>query len=110
MPLYEQTPGSLNLSFVRGDDFTTPVDFSISMAGYQVSAEIISSVSGAEVAAGAKIQDFTITIVNAATGQYNLSLTDQQTAAIPRGTYAWRMKWTEGSETRTALSGFVEVL
>ena len=104
MPSYDQTPGTLNLSFVRGDDFSTLVDFSIAMTGYTVAAALYSTVSGALV------QAFTVTAANAASGQYNISLTDTQTAALPRGTYTWRMTWVENNATRTALTGYVEVL
>jgi hypothetical protein len=104
MPSYDQTPGTLNLKFNRADDFSALVDFSIGMTGYTVAASMYSTVSGAEV------QAFTVTAANAASGQYNISLTDTQTAALARGTYGWRMTWTESNATRTALTGFVEVL
>lgn len=104
MPSYDQLPGTLNLSFVRGDDFSVLVDFSITMTGYAVTAEMVSVVSGAVV------QEMTATAVDAAAGQFNVSLTDTQTAALARGTYGWRLTWIEGSATRTALTGFVEVL
>jgi hypothetical protein len=104
MPSYDQTPGTLNLSFKRGDDFSTLIDFSIGMTGYAVTASMTSVVSGAEV------QAFTVTAANAAAGQFNISLTDTQTAALARGTYGWQMKWTENNATRTALTGYVEVL
>lgn len=104
MPSYEQTPGTLNLSFNRSDDFSTLIDFSITMTGYSVTAAIYSLISGDTV------QAFTVTAANASNGQYNIALTDAQTAAIPRGTYGWRMVWVENNATRTALTGFVEVL
>jgi hypothetical protein len=104
MPSYDQTPGTLNLSFVRADDFSTLIDFSIAMTGYTVTAGITSLVSGNEV------QPLTVSFVSATAGQVNVSLTDTQTAALARGTYGWNMKWTENAATRTALTGFVEVL
>lgn len=103
MPSYDQTPGTLNLAFVRGDDFSTLVDFSISMVGYTVTASMHSLVSGGEVV------QFTTNVTSAANGQVNISLTDTQTTALARGTYGWSMKWTENNATRTALTGFVEV-
>lgn len=103
MPSYDQTPGTLNLSFARGDDFSALVDFSIGMTGYTVSASMTSLVTGSEV------QPMTVSLVSATAGQVNVSLTDTQTLAMARGTYGWNMKWTEGSATRTALTGFVEV-
>lgn len=104
MPSYDQTPGSLNLSLVRSDDFSSLIDFSIGMSGYTVTAGITSLVTGNEV------QPLTVSIVSATAGQVNVSLTDTQTAALARGTYGWRMQWTENNATRTALTGFVEVL
>lgn len=103
MPSYDQRPGTLNLSFVRGDDFSTLVDFSIPMTGYTVTASIYSAVTGADVV------PLTVSWVSQANGQVNISLSDSQTAGLARGTYRWAMKWTEGNATRTALSGFVEV-
>lgn len=104
MPSYDQTPGLLNLSLKAGDDFSTLIDFSISMTGYTVTASMTSVVSGAEV------QAFTVTAADASAGQFNISLTDTQTAALARGTYGWQMRWVENNATRTALTGYVEVL
>lgn len=104
MPSYDQTPGTLNLSFKRGDDVSTLIDFSIGMAGYTVTAGITSLVTGAEV------QPLTVSFVSATAGTVNVSLTDTQTAALARGTYGWTMKWVESNATRTALTGFVEVI
>lgn len=104
MPTYDQTPGNLNLAFNRGDDFSTLVDFSIPLLSHVVTSSIHSLSSGAEVV------PFAVTVQSAADGQVNISLTDTQTAALARGTYGWSLRWTEGSATRTALTGFVEVL
>ena len=104
MASYDQTPGALNLSFKRGDDFSTLIDFSIGMTGYTVTAGMTSLVTGDEV------QPLTVSFASATAGQVNVSLTDTQTAALARGTYGWQMKWVENQATRTALTGFVEVL
>jgi hypothetical protein len=104
MPSYDQTPGTLNLSFNRADDFSALIDLSISIVGYTLTATVTSLVTGADVV------PFTVTIPSAANGQVNIALTDTQTAALARGTYGWNMKWTENAATRTALTGFVEVL
>ena len=103
MASYDQTPGALNLSFNRGDDFSALVDFSIGMTGYTVSASMTSLVTGGEV------QPMTVSFASATAGQVNVSLSDAQTLALARGTYGWNMRWTEGNATRTALTGFVEV-
>ena len=104
MASYDQTPGSLNLAFNRGDDLSVLIDFNpITMTGYTVTAGITSLVTGQEV------QPLAVSFASATAGQVNVSLTDTQTAALPRGTYGWSLKWTEGQATRTALTGFVEV-
>jgi hypothetical protein len=101
---YDQAPGSLNLSFNRGNDFSALIDLSIAVTGYSFTASITSLVTGAEVV------PFTATVASEANGQVNIGLTDTQTAAIPRGTYGWNLTWVENQATRTALTGFVEVL
>jgi len=103
MPSYDQTPGSLNLAFNRGDDVSVLIDLSISAVGYNFTAAVTSLVSGADVV------PFTVTVPSAANGQVNIALTDTQTAALPRGTYGWVLRWVENNATRTALTGFVEV-
>ncbi len=92
------------MSFARSDDFSALVDFSISLSGYTVTAGMTSLVTGSEV------QPLTVSFVSATAGQVSVSLTDTQTAALARGTYGWRMTWVENNATRTALTGFVEVL
>jgi hypothetical protein len=104
MPSYSTVPGNLCLAFQKSDDFSAMIDFSpITMTGYTVSASISSLVTGEQ------ITPLTVSIASATAGKVNVSLTDTQTSAIPRGTYGWNLKWTEGQATRTALSGIVEV-
>lgn len=103
MPSYDQTPGTLNLAFNRGDDFSALVDFSIGMTAYTVTAAVTSLVTGSEVVA------MTTSFQDAAAGQVNISLSDTQTSALARGTYGWNLRWVEGNATRTALTGMVEV-
>lgn len=104
MPTFEQLPGELSLSFVRGDDFSCLVDFTIALTGYTVTSSITSLITGLEIVSP------TTTVTNAANGQVTVSLTDTQTAALPRGTYGWSMEWVAAGTTRTALSGYVEVV
>lgn len=103
MPSYDQTPGTLNLAFNRGDDFSALVDFSIGMTAYTVTAAVTSLVTGSEVVT------MTTSFQDSAAGQVNISLSDTQTSALASGTYGWNLKWVEGSATRTALTGMVEV-
>lgn len=104
MPLTDTLPGSLSLAFRRGDEFSTLLDFSIATTGYTWSAAIYSVVTGTTIATP------TVTVVNAATGQVNLGLSEIQTAALAAGTYGWRLSWTApGEALRTVLAGTVEV-
>ena len=97
-------PGSMNLAFKRSNDFSSLIDFDVSLVSYSVSASITSLVTGASVV------PFTTSITDALAGQVNIALTDTQTAALPAGTYGWQLDWTApGSVQRTALSGTVEV-
>jgi len=99
---YEQLPGTLNLTMRAGDEFSALVDFSISLAGYAVHADIVSVVSGAVVGS------LNATLYDAASGQVNLSL--PESSALPAGTYRWLLYWdAPGSVRRTALAGFLEV-
>jgi hypothetical protein len=101
---YDQTPGNLPISFVRGDTLSALVDFSIDLTGYSFVGSLVSVVTGLEVI------PLTTSIVSAANGQVNVSLTSQQTASLARGTYSWKFVWTQGLAVRTALTGFVEAL
>lgn len=101
---YDQTPGKLPLSFVRGDSFSALLDFSIDLTGYTFAASLVSVVSGLDVVT------LTSSVVSAASGQVNVALTAAQTTALPRGTYQWKFVWTQGNAVRTALAGFVEAL
>lgn len=99
-----QLPGSMSLAFRRGDDFSTLVDFSISIVSYTTSAGIYSTVTGGLV------QAMTATVTDASAGLVSVSLTDTQTAALAAGTYSWRLDWVApGSVQRNALAGTCEV-
>lgn len=104
MASYDQSPGTLNLSFARNDTFSALVDVSIDMTGYTTQAVISSVVTGSTVV------PFEVTTVSAADGKVNLSLTNTQTAGLAKGTYSWTMSWVEGLSHRVALTGMVEVL
>lgn len=104
MATYEQLPGELNLSFRRADEVSTEIDFSpISLTGFTVTSMIVSLVSGATVASIAT------TLIDAAAGRVNIELTDEQTAALPLGTYRWNLTADDGLAKRTYLTGIVEV-
>lgn len=104
MATYEQLPGELNLSFRRADEVSTEIDFNpISLTGFTMAATVLSLVSGGTVAA------MTTTLTNAAQGRVNVGLADEQTAALPLGTYRWTLTANDGTAQRTYLTGMVEV-
>lgn len=104
MATYEQNPGTLGLAFRRGDTVSTEIDFSpISLDGYTMTATVSSLVSGATVVA------MTTEVTNAADGKVNVSMTDEQTASLPVGTYQWEMTGDAAGTRRTYLTGYVEV-
>lgn len=103
MSTYSQLPGTLGLSLKRGDTFSVMVDFDVSLSGKTVASTITSLVTGQSLLSP------TTTVVDATSGQVNVSLTDTQTLSLPAGTYGWQMSWDSGTEKRTALTGFVEV-
>jgi hypothetical protein len=104
MANYEQLPGELNLAFRRGDEVSTEIDFSpISLTAYTMAASLVSLVSGGTVSS------MTTTMVDAAAGRLNIGLTDEQTAALPIGTYRWDLTANDGTARRSYLTGVVEV-
>lgn len=105
MPIVNQLAGSLNLAFHQGDDFGSLIDLSIDTTGYQLEAAIVSLVTGEEL--------LTVTLeeVDAEAGQWQLSLTGEQTAELPVGSLGLRVSWlTEGGMVRRFLEGICEVV
>ena len=98
-------PGTLNVTVKHGDELGQVVDFSVDLTAYKNEAEVVSAISGAEVA------ELTVSAVNLATGQVNLAMAETVCDAIAPGSYLWRMIWTApGSVRRTALEGIFEVV
>jgi len=103
METFSQLPGTLNIDIIAGDSLSLDVDFDISLAGFTLTASIVSIPSGAIVA------PITATLTSGPDGIVSLSMTAEQTAALARGTYQWELTWTDGFVTRKGLTGFLEV-
>lgn len=104
MATFDQLPGELNLAIKRSDEVGVAIDFSIPLTDYTVTSQIVSLVTGGLVVTP------TTTVTNAADGIVNVALTEVQTAALPLGTYRWRVDWiAPGDVARQALAGHVEV-
>lgn len=111
---YNALPGSLNISLTTGDEFGMLTDLDIDTTGFTWTAIIyetataVSFVNPSGVSTqGTTAATFTVTVMNAAAGQVNLSLTELQTAALsPATTYRWYLRGVSPlSVTRTYLSG-----
>ena len=111
---FNALPGSLNISLTTGDEFGMLADLSIDTTGFTWTAIVyetatsVSFVNPSGVSTqGATAATFTVTVVNAAAGQVNLSLTEVQTVALnPATNYRWYLRGVSSAMvTRTYLSG-----
>jgi len=104
MATFTSLPGTLNIKVKRGDTFSTRVDFSIALTGYTVSSELL------RISNRTSLQDITTEFVDAANGIVDVSMTAEETEALGAGTYIWQLTWQTGSQVRTAIEGFLEVV
>jgi hypothetical protein len=111
---FDALPGTLNISLTTGDEFGMLADLDIDTTGFTWTAIIyetataVSFVNPSGISTqGATASTFTVTVVNAAAGQVNLSLTELQTVALsPATTYRWYLRGVSPAlVTRTYLSG-----
>jgi len=107
-------PGTLNISLTVGDEFGMLADLDIDVTSFTWTAivyEVSTAISFANPSGvntqGTTRATFTVTEVNAAAGQLNLSLTEVQTAAfVPTTKYRWYLRGVSPAlVTRTYLSG-----
>lgn len=113
--IFQQTPADLSIVCTQGDQLDVAVDASLDLSGYTFSAIVYSptpSSSGSwtgtdGLVVGTTKATFSINVVNLATGQLNLGLTETQTAALsPAESHRWYLRWTDGNGvTRTVLAG-----
>lgn len=111
---FNALPGTLNISLTVGDEFGMLADLDIDTSNFTWTAivyEVATSVSfsnpGGVSTQGSTVATFTVTDVNAAAGQVNLSLTENQTGVLdPAKTYRWYLRGVSAAQvTRTYLSG-----
>lgn len=104
MATFEQLPGELNAVVQASDEVGLTLDFSTSLAGYTVSSEIVSLVSGSLVATPPT------TITDAANGVATVAFSEDLMAAFAAGTYRLNVDWiAPGDVARRVLSGLFEV-
>lgn len=109
---YSLLPQTLNLAFVRGDEFFFVVDTNIDLTGYQFYSSLykVTNVTNGQVT-GTHLMSFTISQINLAEGTIRLSLQENQTQSLnPTDSMRWYLRWVSpGVVTRTVLSGVVSV-
>ena len=107
-------PGSLDISLTTGDEFGMLADLDIDTTSFTWTALVYATTTAVSFVnpsgvptQGATAATFTVTVVNAAAGQVNLSLTEIQTATFsPATTYRWYLRGVSPAlVTRTYLSG-----
>lgn len=110
---YSLLPQTLNLSFIRGDEFWFHIDASVDLSNYTFQSSIykVTSVVNGIPQGTEEVMQFTITAVDLAAGQIHLSLQENQTLALnPRDRLRWYLRWVApGVVTRTVLAGTVTV-
>lgn len=120
MSAFAQLPGSLDVTFVQGDEIAIALDFDRNLTGYSITTnvyvtQVFASGGGGSSfveTVGATAATFGITNTNLAAGQITIGLNETQTASLSPGiAYRWFMRWIDtGMVTRTVLSGAVTVV
>jgi hypothetical protein len=107
MAAYNQLPGELNLSLIRGDEFTFAATFNADLTGYTRAASIYNDQTNAELAAPTMALT-TATAGGVTTSTITFTLSETQTAALSATRMRWYFRWvTLGGYTRTVLAGTV---
>lgn len=104
----DKSPADLPLKFVSGDDFSLNIAFAEAITGDTFRAAIIIPDLKTKTYSIASL--FTVTATpGAGSGVVNILLTEVNTASL-FGKYFWFFERTHGTETRTLISGDVEVI
>lgn len=74
---------------------TTPVN----LTGYTITAEVTAAPTS-----DTALKTFTVTVTNAAAGQFRISVAAGSADLAP-GTYFWALQWNDGSSDRPLCSG-----
>lgn len=119
MAVFTQLPGTLDITFVQGDEVAIALDFDRDLTGYTITAPVyVTAVfasggggSSFVETVGAVATNFVISNTNLAQGQILIGLSENQTNLLSPGiAYRWYMRWGDtGLVTRTVLSGTVTV-
>lgn len=120
MAVFTQLPGTLDITFVQGDEVALSVDFDRNLTGYQITAPVyVTGIyasglggAGSVETVGQVAATFSIQNTDLVAGTVTLGLTETQTGLLtPSVSYRWYMRWVDPALfTRTVLSGTVTVV
>lgn len=120
MSTFTQLPGTLDITFVQGDEVALALDFDRDLTGYSITAPIYVTAVFASGGGGSSFVEtvgqvatnFVVSATNLAQGQLLMGLSESQTALLSPGiAYRWYLRWVDpGLVTRTVLSGTVTVV
>lgn len=105
MAVASQLPETLNLEFVRGDEFTRRFAFSMSSTPLDVSAWVITAQTRPSPDDSTSV-NFTVDMTDAANGNVDITLSETQTTGLP-GIGTWDFQAVIGGYTITLFSGTV---
>ena len=94
-----QQNADFDLSFQLEDSSSDPFD----LTGATVESEVWTA------GKASKLVDFTVTVDDAANGEFTISLTEVQTAALSAGTAYYDVRVTTGSSTYYWVRGLVTI-
>ena len=114
MKSFSIEPAQLDLTVVKGDEFSVAFDFDTDLTSYTWESIVFksgrtvnTSHPGGVDTQGDTVETFTTSVTNASNGELTISLTETQTAALSESQlYRWRLRGVApGSVTRTYISG-----
>lgn len=105
MATIDRLPGELNVKRKRGDSLSESAVFSISLAGFTATSELLSLVTGLRVSL--------VPVVVSASGTngvLSFAMSKSDMAALPSGSYQWKTRLgSSPSNQTTYLEGWFEV-
>lgn len=116
---FTQLPGTLDITFVQGDEVAIAFDFDRDLTGYTITnfiyvSQVFSTggAAGVVTTVGETAATFSVSNTNLAAGQITIGLNETQTALLSPGIlYRWYMRWIDtGMVTRTVISGTLTVV
>lgn len=114
MATFEILPAELNCTIAVANEFGMSLDFSTDLTGFTWSAEVFevtrtvtTSFPGGLNVRGTTAATITVTVIDAAAGQINLSMQEAVVSQLSESqTYRWELTGVApGSVTRTYVSG-----